>query len=124
MGKDHSEPCAALQVAMNDIEALKKELKDHVERINSHSSRLGALETGQTKLSTLMEGINQKLENIAITLENGFADIKKQYVTKDSLEVLIKDGKYSKLVWTVIGGVLGAIAITVIMGIFSSTANL
>lgn len=112
----HNSPCPQLLVNCDQLKNIKK-------RIDNHSERLDKIENTQIRLDTLMDGIHEKLGEIKTTLESGFKNIAEQYVTKESLEIILKDGKYGKLIWGVVGSVLGALAIAIAMGIFTQIAT-
>lgn len=108
---------AAVKVLQSQMESIDR-------RVTAHSLRLDKVEGIQIKLSTLMEGVPDSLKSIEATLKDGFENIAKQYVTKESLELMLKDGKYGKLIWGIVGSVLGALILTGALGLFAATSNL
>ena len=108
----------------SDIKVLKSEVGTLKKRVNDHSGRIDKMENAQIRLDTLMQGIDKRLESIEKALKDGFDAIAKQYVTKETLESILKDGKYAKLVWALIGGLLGAVSIAIVMGVFSASSSL
>lgn len=107
---------------MDFEKALKSCREEFENKINDHDRRLRELEVSNsakeevnktlfnliTDLKDTLKRLEGKLED---SVKNALTEISKNFVTKDQIALVEKDGKY-KMLW---GGIVGAVATFVIL---------
>ena len=84
-------------------------------RLDDHAERIRALENDRAANQERHIAVLGAIDGIKTTIEKAIDEIKKNFVTKEALEVLVKDGKYRTL-W---GGLIGAMITTVVVSILA-----
>ena len=94
----------------NQCTTVTKRLDDHSDRLRSLEIDRGVSAERHNSLMGILKELKDSFDGLILKIEKG-------YVTKESLEILIKDGKYRSL-WVALVSAASTFIILGLIGIF------